>query len=78
MFIQKDLNLQQRWWLEISKYYNMSILFHPVKAIMVVDALSWMFMVSVTHIQSEKKLLICDVQRFAQLGVQFVDSPKNG
>ena len=29
MFTQKDLNLQQRRWLEFFNYYKMSVLYHP-------------------------------------------------
>lgn len=44
VFSQKDLNLHQRKWLELLKDYNMSILYHPGKANIVADALSWMSM----------------------------------
>ncbi|WMV32778.1 hypothetical protein MTR67_026163, partial [Solanum verrucosum] len=33
---------------------------------------------SVTHIEDEKKELVCDVHRLARLGLQLVDSPKCG
>ncbi|WMV41523.1 hypothetical protein MTR67_034908, partial [Solanum verrucosum] len=38
-FPQKDLNLQQRRWLELLKDYYMTVLYHPDKANVVVDAL---------------------------------------
>ena len=39
-FTQKELNLQQRRWLELLKDYDMSVLYHPGKANLVADALS--------------------------------------
>jgi hypothetical protein len=40
IFIQPDLNLRQRRWLELIKDYNLKIHYHPGKANVVVDALS--------------------------------------
>ncbi|WMV45356.1 hypothetical protein MTR67_038741, partial [Solanum verrucosum] len=40
VFNQKGLNLRQRRWLELLTDYDMSILYHPGKANVVVDALS--------------------------------------
>ena len=40
IFNQRDLNLRQRRWLELLKDYDMTILYHPGKANVVVDALS--------------------------------------
>ena len=40
MFIQKEINLRKRRWLELLKDYDMSILNHPSKANIVVEALS--------------------------------------
>ncbi|WMV33444.1 hypothetical protein MTR67_026829, partial [Solanum verrucosum] len=40
VFTQKELNLRQRRWLELLKDYDISILYHPVKANVIVDALS--------------------------------------
>ena len=39
-FTQKDLNMRQRWWLELVKDYDCDILYHPGKANVVADALS--------------------------------------
>ena len=36
----KDLNLRQRWWLELFKDYDCIIYYHPGKANVVADALS--------------------------------------
>ena len=40
IFTQPDLNLRQRRWLELVKYYNVEIHYHPGKANVVADALS--------------------------------------
>ena len=40
-FTQKDLNMRQRHWLELVKDYDCDILYHPGKANVVADALSW-------------------------------------
>src|SRR5690242_18292374 len=40
IFTQKDLNLRQHCWLELIKDYDLEINYHPVKANLVVDALS--------------------------------------
>ncbi|XP_070026205.1 uncharacterized protein [Nicotiana sylvestris] len=40
LFKQRDLNLRQRRWLEFRKDYDTTILYHPGKANVVVDALS--------------------------------------
>ena len=39
-FTQKELNMRQQKWLELVKYYDCEILYHPGKANVVVDALS--------------------------------------
>jgi hypothetical protein len=41
IFTQKDLNLRQRRWLELIKDYDLEIHYHPGKANLVADALSW-------------------------------------
>jgi hypothetical protein len=40
IFTQKDLNLRQRRWLELTKDYDLEIHYHPGKANLVADALS--------------------------------------
>ena len=46
----------------------MSVLYHPDKANVVADALSWMTMGSVSHLDEAKKDLTREVLRFARLG----------
>jgi hypothetical protein len=40
IFMQKELNLRQRRWLELIKDYDQDIQYHPGKANVVADALS--------------------------------------
>lgn len=56
----------------------MTILYHPTKANILADVLSLMYVDSVSHVEDEKKELICDMHRLASLGVQLVNSPKGG
>ncbi|WMV09345.1 hypothetical protein MTR67_002730 [Solanum verrucosum] len=56
-FSQKELNLQQRRWLELLKYYDMCILYHPGKGNVVVDALRRLSMQSTTHVEEGPDLV---------------------
>jgi hypothetical protein len=40
IFTQPDLNMRQRRWLELIKYYELEVHYHPEKAIIIADALS--------------------------------------
>jgi hypothetical protein len=40
IFTQPDLNMRQRRWLELIKYYKLEVHYHPRKTNMVADALS--------------------------------------
>nr|GEX68693.1 putative reverse transcriptase domain-containing protein [Tanacetum cinerariifolium] len=40
IFDQKELNMRQRWWIELLSDYDFEIKYHPGKANMVADALS--------------------------------------
>lgn len=48
------------------------------KANVLADALSWLLMGSVAHIEDENKELVHDVHRMSQLGVRVVKSTKGG
>ena len=41
IFTQRELNMRQRRWIELIKDYDLSIHYHPGKANVVADALSW-------------------------------------
>ncbi|KAH0780669.1 hypothetical protein KY290_000267 [Solanum tuberosum] len=68
----------KRKWLELLKDYDMSILYHPSKANVVVDALSRLSMRSTTHFEEGKKELAKEVHRLARLGVRLMDSTEGG
>ena len=78
MFTQKELNLQQRRWLELLKDYDMSVLYHTGKANVVADALSHLSMGSASRIDEANKDLVKYVHRLARLGVRLEDSPNGG
>ena len=78
MFTQKELNIQQRRWLELLKYYNMKVIYHPGKANVVLNALRCMTMGSVSHVDEAKKDLVKNINRLARLGVRLEDSPNGG
>ena len=59
----KELNLQQKRWLELSKDYDMSVLYHPDKSNVVADGISRMSMGSVAHISNDKKEMVKEVYR---------------
>jgi hypothetical protein len=40
LFTQPDVNMMQRRWLELIKDYELEVHYHPIKANVVVDALS--------------------------------------
>ena len=52
----------------------MSILYHPGKANVVVDALSRLSMGSTAHVGEEKIEFVKGVHRLARLGVRLMDS----
>ncbi|KAH0720291.1 hypothetical protein KY284_005321 [Solanum tuberosum] len=74
MFSQKELNLRQKRWLELLKYYDISILYHQGKAKVVADALSRMCMGSTAHVEEENRELAKDVHRLFRLRVRLMDS----
>ena len=78
MFTKKELNLRQRRWLELVKDYDMSILYHPGKVKVVVDALSRFSMGSTSHVEEKKRELAKDVHMLTRLGVRLIDSREGG
>ncbi|XP_070046806.1 uncharacterized protein [Nicotiana tomentosiformis] len=74
IFNQNELNLRQRRWLELLKDNDIDILYHPGKANMVADALSWKSMGSFAHLETCQRPLAREVHQLAGLGVCLTDS----
>ena len=77
MFTYKELNLRHRRWLEFLKDYDMSVHYHLGKANVVADALSILYMSSVSHVEEKRKELVKDVHRLARLGVLLMSISDN-
>ena len=71
MFTQKELNLRKRRWLELIKDYDLSILYHPGKANVVIDGLRRFSMGSTAHVEEEKKELAKYMHSLSRLGVRL-------
>ena len=71
VFTQKDLNLHQRRLLELSKHYDMKVLYHLTRIMWWWDSLSQLSMSNVSHVDDDRKELARDVHRFARLGVNW-------
>jgi len=56
----------------------MRVLYHLGKKNVVADALSWLSMVSVAHVEDEKKEVVRDVYRLSRFGVLLVYSSESG
>ena len=64
--------------MELLKDYDMSILYHPRKSNVVVDALSRLSMGSTIHVEEEKRELAKDVHILAHMGVRLMESTEGG
>lgn len=53
--------------------YDMSVLYHPGKANIVVNTLNRLSMSTVAHMENNKKELVWEVHRLARLGIRLVD-----
>ena len=78
VFIEKDLNLRQKIWLELLKDYDMSVHYHLAKANMVADALSRVSMGGLAHVDSSEKEMAREVHRLARLGVRLDEVSNSG
>ncbi|XP_070010562.1 uncharacterized protein [Nicotiana sylvestris] len=78
IFKQRELNLRQRRWLELLKDYDVDILYHPGKANVVAGALSRCSMRSLAHVEADKRTMMKEVHRLANLGVRLLDSEDGG
>ena len=58
IFTQKEINIRQRRWLELLVDYDLEINYHPEKANVVADALSWKNHATLTcHLTTQKEIL---------------------
>ncbi|XP_070014041.1 uncharacterized protein [Nicotiana sylvestris] len=69
-----DNVLRQRRWLELVKDYDVDILYNPGKENVVVDALSYTSMGSLSYLQPEKSEIACEIHQLANLGIRLLDS----
>ena len=68
IFIQKELNLSQRRWMELIKDYDCTIEYHPGKANVVANALSRKALGSLAYIQTIRLPLMIELRN---LGVEL-------
>ena len=57
LFEQKELNMRQRRWMELLKDYDFELNYHPGKANIVADALSWKSLYAAWMMLWEEELL---------------------
>lgn len=71
MWSERNLNLRQRRWIELLKDYDCTILYHPGKANVVIDALSRKGMGSLAHITEARRPLARKIHQLEGKGVTF-------
>ena len=74
IFIQKELNLRQRRWLELIKDYDCTIEYHPGKANVIADALSRRPESSLSHMRSGYLPLLVDLRALGVIVDQLTKS----
>lgn len=77
VFTQKDLNLKQKIWLKLFKYYDVSFHYQLGKANMVPDALYRLSIGSLWQIEDKKREPVKDIHWLSILEVWLLDF-KNG
>ena len=74
LFDQNELNMRQRRWMEFLKDYEFELLYHPGKANIVADALSWKT-VHIAHLMIKEVELLekfRDMKLHVELGSEFI------
>ena len=64
IFTQQDLNMRQRRWMEYLEDYNFTLQYHPGKANVVTDALSWKSRGVLASVASREWLMLETVGQF--------------
>lgn len=64
IFTQKELNMRQRWWLELIKDYNLSTHYHLGKANVSAEALSRRYNYGAVIDLTEQRPLLEEIERF--------------
>ncbi|GER54496.1 polyprotein [Striga asiatica] len=70
IFMQKELNMRQRGWLELVMDYDCTISYHPDKANVVADALSWKGRGGLACVLTQQEKLI---REFSRLEIDSVE-----
>ena len=68
IFTQRDLNMRQRRWMEFLEDYDFTLHYHPGKANVVVDALSWKSRGALASIASREWQML---ETVGQFGLQY-------
>ena len=68
IFTQRDLNMRQRGWMEFLEDYDFTLHYHPGKANVVADALSWKSQGALASIASHEWRMLKTVGQF---GLQY-------
>ena len=70
IFTQRDLNMRQRRWMEFLEDYDFTLHYHPGKANVVVDALSWKSRGALASIASREWRML---ETVGQFGLQYCE-----
>ena len=68
IFMQRDLNMRQRGWMEFLEDYDLTLHYHPSKANVVADALSWKSREALASIASREWRML---EIMGQFGLQY-------
>ena len=68
IFMQRDLNMRQRRWMEFLEDYDFTLHYHPGKENLVADALSWKSQGALASIASREWRMLETVRQF---GIQY-------
>ena len=75
---QKDLNLKQRRWVELLKDYDCTIEYHPGKANVMADALSWKSTGNLYYIRATKVPMLIELRKLKDRKSTRLNSSHSG